>query len=374
MQTVMTQTKPRKSSMMERLRRLHSGLKAADSNNTTTTTTTTKSNSRRPLSFIFTIHPTTHKPVVAQQQYRPAFSATSKTRSRHNEYALDLEQLDSKLEQLALSDRDSVEEHVNSVDDIIVEPQFNAQNEQDSKTRGTVSRQTASDIEIIVHPPAEEAAAAGGSEDGSHEAELPQPHVSDFDIFLQQAAEDERRRAASKPKSHREQQPQLNQFYSNNWADSSSPPTSSKPKLAEIHEDEDSDEKINHHEANVNTNGALCSEKKEQEQEQQSQQSQQQTCASRGLAILSSATTRSLSPDLADTPGRRPVHTQTWPGVPVARHVSFQEPIKAIRGRTRSNPNLYHAARCAESPQGRRAFARRKSIRRAITDYVRQLA
>ncbi|PSR77100.1 hypothetical protein BD289DRAFT_160495 [Coniella lustricola] len=384
MQAVKTQTMPRKSSMMERLRRLHAGLKPSDSStNTPHNSATTKSNSRSPLSFIFTVHTTTTKSgaIVVDQAHRQPHraSTTSKSRSRHREYALDLEQLDSKLEKLALSDRDS-EEHADEDNVVVIQPRSIDMQEdgaEHDKETGTVSRHTASDIEIIVHPPFEEAAANNNNNnnDGTYEAEVPQPHVSDFDIFLQQAAEDERRRAESTPKSsrkelphhHQQQQQQqqqpLNQFYSNNWAGASSSSPSSKPKLAEIHEDEGSAAETK--QETTPAKEAPASEKK---------QPHEQSASSRGLAILSSTTTRSISPDQADSPGRRPVHTQTWPGGPMARHVSFQEPMKTMRGRTRSNPNLYHAARCAESPEGRRAFARRKSIRRAITDYMRQLA
>ncbi|KAF3767124.1 hypothetical protein M406DRAFT_350415 [Cryphonectria parasitica EP155] len=211
---------------------------------------------------------------------------------------------------------------------------------KDEAGQESTGRQPDDNVEMVVQPP------KGGT--GS----------SDYEAFLQKAVEDERQRVESgqtsvpKPK----QQPQLNQFYSQGWADAS---PAAQPKLAEIQESESEPESDDNGDDDVSSRDTGDISPTQQ----------------RGLGRQdsSSSSTSSGSHDFADSPDTRPTLTQTWPGADrEGRHVSFKEPTR-VRNRSDSNPNLYTHTRCSESPQGRRAIARRKSIRRTITDYVRQL-
>lgn len=167
---------------------------------------------------------------------------------------------------------------------------------------------------------------------------------SDFAMFLQQAAEEERQR----DEDGRGTKPQLNQFYSNDWPDPSPRP----PKLAEIQEAGDEEDSADISPAHRSA--------RQQQQQQQPPETQTSSSASSG------------SHDFASAPDTRPTLTQTWPGPGgKGRHVSFSEPPPRARERSESNPNPYHA-RCAESPQGRRAMGRPKSFRQMVVAYVRQ--
>ncbi|KAJ4425093.1 hypothetical protein N0V82_000147 [Gnomoniopsis sp. IMI 355080] len=272
-----------------------------------------------------------------------------KVQARHHEGALDLEILNSKLQQYAQTcsqDEDDQQEETEEASakeccqmsgTVVKEPQRSV---SEGKTKKKAVREGADSAfdhvsggtsrhssqtrastcpSIVIHPP---------------DDELPiVTEPSDFAIFLQQAKEDERIRKEKGlpvlPKS--KQDSSINPFYSNNPAN----PSSGPPKLAEIQElgDEESLASSDH------------------------LSSSQRTASSAS----------SGSNDFAETE-TQPTRANT---ASLGRHVSFCEPQK-LRARSDSHGSAYHA-RGFESPKALRTVTKRKSFRKMVKDCIRHL-
>lgn len=339
--------------MMERLRRLRSSP-------TLQANTTTTQGKRQ--------HPSTSADKANS-------ASTSKSKPRYRQGGLDLEKLDSKLQQYVelrgQGDEDGVSDETDAPaarePDRLPEKSSHHQTaraKDDTEAAAALATSTherAVDamasagpgtdpqtrshngvIEIIVHPPPEH---------DPPEAAGP----SDFDVFLRQAEEDERLRKekghATLPKP--KQASQLNRFYSNQWTG----PSQASPKLAEIRElgDEDGDGMIR--DASTETDESSSSES---------------SYAPKSAIQGKSSFVDSGSHDFAGTPEAKITYTQSnvIPAKP-GRHVSFCEPVKT-RDRSDSHPSAYHV-RGYESPLVQRTVASRRSIRKMMTDYIRQL-
>lgn len=282
--------------------------------------------------------------------------ATSKGQAQHHEGTLDLEVLNSKLQQYVQScSQDDEEDEPGATEEgstkepcqtpgmVAEETQGNEVEGQTNKIGAREGAESAFDEHasartsrhssktrastcpsIVIHPP----------DDEQPTAEEP----SDFELFLQQAQDDERTRkekglpALPKPK----QESAVNPFYSNNLAN---PSTTAPPnKLAEILETGD--------------------EESLAESASESDHSSSQRTAS---------SASSGSNDFAATE-THPTQTNT---ASLGRHVSFCEPQK-LRARSDSHGSAYHA-RGFESPKAVRAVTKRKSFRKMVKDCIRHL-
>lgn len=321
----------RKSNMMERLRRLQ--LRGPSATKTTATALPER------------VAVSTQRPMDIAKNGRAPVSV--KAQARHHEGALDLEILDSKLQQYAQTcnqeeaddqgktEEGSAKEPCQTTGMVIKEPQSSDVEGRTGKkvvkegadsafehVSGGTSRhssQTRASTcpSIVIHPP---------------DDELPTvTEPSDFEIFLQQAKQDERTRKEkglpALPKS--KQDSSVNPFYSNNLAN----PSSGPPKLAEIQEigDEESLASSDH------------------------SSSSQRTASSAS----------SGSNDFAETE-TQPTRANT---ASLGRHVSFCEPQK-LRTRSDSHGSAYHA-RGFESPKALRTVTKRKSFRKMVKDCIR---
>lgn len=320
--------------MMERLRRLQAR----------TSSTTQPAATALPKKVIVT----TQRPANMAKDVKAPTS--SKPQSRHHEGALDLEVLNSKLQQYAQTcHRDDDDEPRDTDQGLVKEPHQTSKMASTEELQGSdVKGQTmdkavkeaadsAFDHEpgatsrhsthtgastcpsIVVHPPPEDDEQPPGAE------------PSDFALFLQQAEDDERTRkekglpALPKPT----QESCVNPFYSKNLANPSSVP----PKLAEIQEtgDEESLAKSAHSSSSQHT--------------------------------ASSASTGSNDFAATET---QPTRANT---ASLGRHVSFCEPQK-LRERSDSHGSAYHA-RGFESPMAVRSVAKRRSFRKMVKDCIR---
>ncbi|KAJ4387112.1 hypothetical protein N0V93_007700 [Gnomoniopsis smithogilvyi] len=324
----------RKSNMMERLRRLQL---------------------RGPATAKPTATALPGRVIVTNQRAADAAKAgkaptASKGQARHHEGALDLEILNSKLQQYAQTcsreeNDDSREtEEEGSMKEPCRTQRMTIKNIQDSEVEsqtkdkavrggadsafervsGGTSRHSSKTRastcpSIVIHPPDDE--------------QLPVTEPSDFDLFLQKAEDDERtRKEKGLPVlAKSKQESSVNPFYSNNPANPSSVP----PKLAEIRESGD------------------------EESLTESDHSSSQRTASSGAS--------SGSHDFAAT------ETQATRGhtASLGRHVSFCEPPK-LRARSESHGSAYHA-RGFESPKAFRSVTKRKSFRKMVQDCIRHL-
>lgn len=343
MATTGTQPTRKKSSMMERLRRLRSS--------PTLRANATSTQGKRQ-------HTST-----SSDKGNPA--STSKSEPQYRQGVLDLKKLDSKLQQyVALRDQDDEDELSGKAAEPARAPgrppeegshDQRAGAEDDTETSTShepgldptagsgprTESQTRSPkdaIEIIVHPPPEHDPSGGAG-------------PSDFAVFLRQAEEDERLRKkkghAILPKPKKE--PPLNPFYSNDWTG----PSQASPKLAEIRE----------------WGGGEEGDAKSTETSTEADDSSYQ--AKSGMQGESSFVD-SGSHDFAGTPEAKITYTQSnvIPPKP-GKHVSFCEPVKT-RDRSDSHPSAYHV-RGYESPLVQRSVPSRKSIRKMMSDYIRQL-
>lgn len=287
---------------------------------------------------------------------------SSKAQSRHHEGALDLEVLNSKLQQYAQTcnrddDEDEMEEgsakepcRVPGV--ITKESQGTEVIEVETRKKspavkegadsafdhvsGATSRQSSQTRastcpSIVIHPPDDE-----------------QPtEPSDFELFLQKAEDDERTRKEqglpALPNAKKESS--VNPFYSNNQANPSSVP----PKLAEIQETGDEE--------------GLEEEEEEQQQDSPAEASSQTLSTQR----TASSSASSGSNDFAATETQPTTRLANMTSL--GRHVSFCEPQK-LRERSDSHGSAYHA-RGFESPKALREVTKRRSFRKMVTSYIR---
>lgn len=289
-------------------------------------------------------------------------STSNKAQSRHHEGALDLEVLNSKLQQYAQTcNRDeedddaeegSAKEPCRVPGVITKESQGTEVIEVETRKKSTAVKEGADSAfehvsgatsrqssqtrastcpSIVIHPPDDEQPA----------------EPSDFQLFLQKAEDDERTRKEqglpALPKS--KQESSVNPFYSNNLANPSSVP----PKLAEIQEtgDEEGEEV-----------------EEQQQQDSPAEEASDQTVSTQRTASSSAS---SGSNDFAATetqPTTRLANTTS-----LGRHVSFCEPQK-LRDRSDSHGSAYHA-RGFESPKALREVTKRRSFRKMVTSYIR---
>ncbi|KUI69087.1 hypothetical protein VM1G_04356 [Cytospora mali] len=171
------------------------------------------------------IYPPTHAEVDTLHRGRSGERPSAKSRPAHREGALDIGELDTKLERFARTSR---------------------------HPRGTM--QTMDDgsdcdpLERVARPEStsQAAAAAAAAKGAGSRSDLPgdgeEPGTSsDYETFIREAEEDDRRRGPSSKEHNtapgRGREPPLNSFYSNNWMAQSEP----QQKLSEIQESGDED-------------------------------------------------------------------------------------------------------------------------------------
>lgn len=343
-----TRTGHRKSGLMDRLRRLRS---------------------MSSLQVDTTGHASDNPPPYTAQNFMGGkigngWLSGSKPRSKQRDQTLDLEKLDSKLEQWARERRleeesEEVEDAFEDNDEALAtkskadEPAIDASaGDGADKQPDPVLEAAQRPDDVSIPPPQRE-----DTEDPViHQSTDPEPEPdtqpSDFDLFLQKSAEEERLRqekgdSGRTPKPRRE--PALNHFYVNNWADRDALP--SKPKLTEIRETEDPTDQ--QQEGNHPT----------------AEHVEPAAAADSGSSAVSTATASSTassgSHDFADpTSLQYTATTQTASSQPrVGRHVSFTEPPttiipSTIRERSASYPVVASHGRHAqvrfESPRGGR--------------------
>lgn len=324
----------RKSSMMERLRRLR-------------TSPPTSIGTSTKVGGI----PAHHAP-GAKKTLKPALK--SKSKSHYRDEVLDLQQVNSKLEAIALQRSQSPDEdesseseagHVEEVekhneeqvntgldghaDTTTAEANNTAKANQDE--RATSERSKSTCPSIVITPPDDDP--AEGSTD-----------PTDFQLFLQQAEVDEDTRKkqghTAIPKSKPE--PSLNPFYSNNLASPCSVPNPSK--LAEIQETAEGDDN------GLTAEVELCAVES----------------AAASSNLRSSITASSGSNDFAATE-THPARANTNS---LGRHVSFSEPEKIKKALSQSS--AYHGRGCdSPSPEGLRLVKKRKSIRAIFRNCLR---
>lgn len=306
---------------------------------------------------------------VDEHRHIPA----SKSQPRHREDVLDLEKLDSKLQEYAnlraRDEDDQDEEEAEEEEAHDPEPKSDpmpktgkaahdaaadAQKSPDPEAHHDTARLAPvaegqakprdGTIEIIVHPPEQEEPpeASAGS--------------SDYELFLEQAKKDERlRQETGQPKLPRVQPLQPNQFYANDRVDSA------RAKLGEIQESDETSAADN--DAHHRGNGTSSAES--------GPSSPERPALSRGFQGSSSCG-NSGSHDFAGTPEAKDSFAQTTfvPPRP-GRHVSFCEPLKP-KDRSDSYCSAYHV-RGYESPQAPASVAQRRSIREMMATYIRQI-
>lgn len=295
-------------------------------------------------------------------------STSSKAQSRHVEGALDLEVLNSKLQQYAQTCNRDEEEDDDDDDDETEEGSA----KEPGRVQGVITKESQGTEVVEVEtmekkPPTVKEAADSAFEHVSgatsrHSSQTrastcpsivihpPDDEVpiatepSDFELFLKQAEDDERTRKEQGLHAlpNTKQESSVNPFYSKNLANPSSVP----PKLAEIQETGDEE--------------GLAEEEEEPQQDSPAESSDQTLSTQRTASTASSG-----SNDFAAT--------ETQPTRPdttgLGRHVSFCEPQK-LRERSDSHGSAYHA-RGFESPKALREVTKRRSFRKMVTSYIR---
>lgn len=362
--TQATQPARQKSSMMERLRRLR-----------------TLSTPPAPTVSGQGKSPATAPRRTAVHTEKDKRASASKTQPRHLENVLDLEKLDSKLQEYAdLRARDEEEEEEDDDEEEEEEEDDeeeahspeprSARNPETGDAQGTAvdprkspdpeashtarlapgaegqAKPRSDTIEIIVHPPEPDEPSGGAG-------------PSDFELFLQQAEKDERlRQETGQPRLPKAQPPQLNRFYSSDWPGSApAAAAAAAARLTEIQEsDEASDAASDAGQGSAGSAGSGASP----------------LARPSGLQGSSRAT-NSGSHDFAGTPEAAKTATGTTTFVPPkpGRHVSFCEPVRP-RDRSDSCSSAYHV-RGYESPQAPRSSGQRRSIRAMMASYIRQI-
>lgn len=270
-----------------------------------------------------------------------------RSRSYYPEKSLDLEELDSKLEQYAKRALES------------------AEIEKDTESVGPPGRETSG-----VHQMSDQASTADDSDDeperdpssclepvaslqppsqgvGSVESCLVAPqqepgasNPSDYEIFMREAEEAERQRMENKDNPSRpNREPPLNPFYSNNWDHQSQP----SPKLAEIQEAADDDVREDH-EAHA-TSGYQDSDRQALSSESSSEKGDANAAPPK--STISRANT--------DVTGG-------------GRHIKFSN-TRAPRERVERRASAPSCATRVKSPS--RPVRKQRSIKQLIADYIR---
>lgn len=343
-----TRTGYRKSGLMDRLRRLRSN--SIPPNNTRQSDDTASSSAEKP-----PLYSSSLSQRRSSWMPKPKLTAKNKQQSQEGDQVLDLEKLDSKLEQWARErklEEDSEEEHDEHTTG---SPQFDQTDgsKRDEQERDQILAAQSNNDEVAGGPPEDQALQRAPenarepdnpsipSNDAHPEQQPPPP--SDFDVFLRKAEEEERLRQekggleGGRTKTRHEQP--LNQFYVNHsWVadqgrNAALPPphagTNKPNKLSGIRElvenqEEEADPNTTHARAAAAA-AAMTGGKPEDEYHDSSSE------------VLSTATASTGSHDFADpitlqyTATTQTNNTSSRPNNNrVGRHVSFTEPPTTI--------------------------------------------
>lgn len=231
-----TKSLNRKPSLVDRLRQLRTATLAPSK----ATFLTEKRPSHVP------IQPVNEHPTVHYRDEGPKKPMSNpRSRSYYPEKGLDLEELDSKLEQYAKRSLESADTEADTGSDRPPEREtlgVQRMNDQASTAEASEDepeRDPSSCLEPVasLQPPSR---GVGTVEScliaPQNAAEESKP--SDYELFMREAEEAERQRMENKDQAPRPaREPPLNPFYSNNWDHQSRP----SPKLAEIQEAADDD-------------------------------------------------------------------------------------------------------------------------------------
>lgn len=340
----------RRSSLMERLRQLRTS-------NTTSSPTVTGGSMASPA----------HRDAEAKEKLKPALKPRSK--SKYHDEALDLEQVNSKLEAIALERSQSQE--IEDVENSDLEDEQAAhltsksrekldEGYYDSTMDGAANNtSTGANNDYFTTRASQEKRAASAKSKGTPSIVITPPDddpadsstdLTEFQLFLQQAEVDEEIRKKQghisiSPKS--KPPPPLNHFYSNNVGTSSSLPT----KLAEIPERNDDNipagaAKHRAIESVLTTSDARTS-----------------MSASSDNSNDFAAATDSILPA---APARVNTLNELGGRNDLGRHVSFSEPAEKVK-KAVSNNSAYRPGRGLDSPSPE--FIRRK--KRSFRDVFR---
>ncbi|KAL1859477.1 hypothetical protein Daus18300_009622 [Diaporthe australafricana] len=287
------------------------------------------------------------QPATRYRDDRPR-KPVSNPLSYYPERGLDLNELDSKLEQYAKRSVESTETETDAESDgppgREMPRRAQRMNDQastaDTASDGEPERDPSSCLEPVtsLQPPSHEV--------GSVESCLDPPQTppegskpSDYEVFMQEAEETERQRKENKdlpPKPNREPPP--NPFYSNNWDHQSRP----SKKLAEIQEAADGDPTA--------SDEALAS-----------------TTGDRDSDRLATSSEESSEKEAANAgPPKSTISRATTGG---ERHIKFSSNTCAARERGERRASAPSCATRVKSPV--RPVRKQKSIRQLIADYIR---
>lgn len=229
-----TKTLKRKPSLVDRLRQLRSVALAPSKAAFTT--------EKRP-SYV-PIQPVDDNPAAyfREEGLKKPLSIP-RSRSYHPDKGLDLEQVDSKLEQYAKRSIESAETETDTESDGPPGQETSGVQQVNDRAPTTddsddePERDPSSCLEPIgslQHP--SQGISSVDSYPIAPQQEPEESRPSDYELFMREAEEAERQRVESKDQPPRPaREPPLNPFYSNNWDHQSRP----SPKLAEIQEDAD---------------------------------------------------------------------------------------------------------------------------------------
>lgn len=361
------QPERRKSSMMERLRRLR-----------------TLSASTQASWGLGKEKVQLGRPVGASEKGRQV--TASKNPPHHREDVLDLEKLDSKLQEYAklraMKEQDEEEEETeekvqnpqtgrrstegDESQETVSDAQRSPVHEADSTTLsppdadGNIIIPPRSDIEIIISPP----------EPDEVPGDEPEQGPSDYELFLQQAEKEETlRQETGQPRLPKIQLQQPNQFYAHHdWTGPAPAPT--QAKLAEIQE---SDEDDTSNAKSLSAAAAAAAAITRASSGASSFDRSPDYRSRRRCDESSSSCGNSGSHDFAGTPEARTCATFVPARPGPGRHVSFCEPPRPV-GRTDSYSSAYHVRGC-ESPRALKEglVKRKRSMREMMAAYIRQM-
>ncbi|KAH8758294.1 hypothetical protein F5883DRAFT_149819 [Diaporthe sp. PMI_573] len=331
-----TKSLNRKPSLVDRLRQLRTAA-LAPSNATFLT-------EKRP-SYV-PIQPVNEHPAAHYRDEGPKKPMSNpRSRSYYPEKDLDLEELDSRLEQYVKKSLESADTATDTGSDGRPgRESFGVQRMDDQASTADASEDGPErDPSLCLEPVASLQPPSQGV--GSVESCLASPQnaaqgsdPSDYELFMREAVEAERQRIENKDQAPRPtREPPLNLFYSSNWDHQSRP----SPKLAEIQEAAD-DDAMEGHEARA-TSGEFDSERQALSSEASSDEGDANAVPPK--STISRANT--------DMTGRRVTFSNT--SVP--------------RERVERRASAPSCAARVKSPS--RPVRKQKSIKKLIADYIR---
>lgn len=336
-----TKSLNRKPSLVDRLRQLRSAALAPSK----ATFMTEKRPSYVPIQPVDE-HPATH--FRDEGPKKPI--SIPRSRSFYPEKGLDLNELDSKLEQYAQKSLESAE---TETDTESVRPpgretsgaqQVNDQASTPDHSDDEPERDPSSCLEPVasLQPPSQGVGSVGSCLSDPQQAPG-DSKLSDYEIFMREAQEAERQRIENKDKPLRPtREPPLNPFYSNNWDHQSQP----SPKLAEIQEVADDDAREGHeaHEAHAISG--------DQDSDRQALSSETSSEKGDANAVPPKSTISRANTDV--TGG--------------GRHITFSNTCEP-RERVERRASAPSCATRVKSPS--RPVRKQKSIKQLIADYIR---